>query len=140
MDVTTSKNEEVGKLREEVIKLTTEFQKDEELRASMKTKLSELETDKTKLMAENEQLENNLSKLRGKYTACKNDRLEFEDMVDRLSREMEETVEGLREEHRGVILSKDNQIRGLYCKVRALSAGSFTETIPPTFDGAMHSG
>jgi len=51
------------------------------------------------------------------YETCKKDRSEFEQMIARISEEMEQKVEGLKAEHKHAIETKDNHIRELYTKV-----------------------
>ena len=57
-----------------------------------------------------------MDKLYSEYEACKSDKLEFEEMVDKISLEMEDRIEGLKMEHNETITIKDNHIRDLYSK------------------------
>ena len=59
-----------------------------------------------------------MDKLYNEYEICKSDKFDFEDMVDRLSKEMEVRIETLKEKHAEALNDKDAQIRGMYTKVR----------------------
>lgn len=65
-----------------------------------------------------DQWQADIDKLYSEYEACKSDKVEYEEMVDRLSLEMEDRIEGLKMEHNETIAIKDNHIRDLYSKVR----------------------
>ena len=58
-----------------------------------------------------------MDKLYTEYENCRTDKQDYEEMVDRLSKEMEDRVEGLKQEHRETLKSKEAQIRDLYTKV-----------------------
>lgn len=58
-----------------------------------------------------------MDRLFSEYETCKSDKVEFEDMVDRLSKEMEERIEGLKRDHKEAIAAKDLQLRDMYSKV-----------------------
>lgn len=65
-----------------------------------------------------DQWQADMDKLYSEYETCKTDKLEFEEMVDRLSKEMEERIEGLKQDHAEELIVKDKHIRDLYTKVR----------------------
>lgn len=64
-----------------------------------------------------DQWQSDMDKLYTEYENCKSDKLDFEDMVERLSKEMEYRIEGLKQEHSETLKAKDDQIRSLYIKV-----------------------
>lgn len=64
-----------------------------------------------------EQWQADMDKIFSEYEVCKSDKDDFEGMVDRLSREMEDRVEGLKAQHIEELTTKDNLIRELYTKV-----------------------
>ncbi|KAF6039822.1 hypothetical protein EB796_001858 [Bugula neritina] len=115
------KDNEIQNLRQEIDKLIGEAKDGGSSIAEMKKTIFQLEQDKAELLLLKEQWQADMDKIFSEYEVCKSDKDDFEGMVDRLSREMEDRVEGLKAQHIEELTTKDNLIRELYTKVEKIA-------------------
>ncbi|XP_067932858.1 interaptin-like [Watersipora subatra] len=115
------KDNEIQNLKQEIDKLLNEARDGGSSIAEMNKQVFLLEQDKAELLMLKDQWQSDMDKLYNEYETCLADKADFQEMVDRISQEMEDRVEGLKQEHAETIKAKDVQIRDLYTKVERIA-------------------